>query len=92
MADYATLFIVVSIPLYLIAFALYVIRGIKGPTIFDSVIAIDAMCYDISAFMVVLSIYFKSYLLLSASILMALWAYILDIAIARYHERIFLNR
>ncbi len=47
MDNYATLFIVVSITLYLIAFALYVVRGIKGPTVFDSVTARVPMTYYI---------------------------------------------
>ncbi len=76
--------ILASMPLYLAAFVLYLVRGVRGPTVFDSVIAIDAMCYDIAAFMVVLSVYFKTYLLLGIAILMALWAYMLDVIIARY--------
>ncbi len=87
MDDLATLFIVLSMPLYIVAFVLYLIRGVKGPTVFDTTIAIDAMCYDVAAFMVILAVYFNSYLLLSISILMALWAYILDVVVARYYER-----
>jgi len=79
--------IVASMPLYLAAFFLYVIRGIKGPTVFDSTVAIDAMCYDMVAFMIILAVYFGTPLLLGAAILMALWAYILDVVIARYHSR-----
>jgi len=46
--------------------------GVRGPTVFDSTISIDALCYDVVAFMVILSVYFKSYLLLGSGILMAL--------------------
>ena len=81
------LIILASMPLYIAAFILYVIRGIRGPTVFDSVISIDAMCYDVAAFMVILSIYFQSYLLLGSAILLALWAYILDLVIARYYDK-----
>ncbi len=81
------LLITLSMPLYIVAFILYVIRGVKGPTVFDSTISIDALCYDVAAFMVILSVYFRSYLLLGAAILMALWAYILDVVIARYYDR-----
>ncbi len=80
--------IVTAIPLYIVAFILYVIRGIRGPTVFDSVISIDAMCYDVAAFMVILSVYYSSYVLLGIAILLALWAYMLDIVIARYYEKI----
>jgi len=85
--NWIMLIIIVSMPLYLTAFILYLVRGIKGPTIFDSVIAIDAMCYDIAAFMVVLSVYFQTYLLLGVAVLMALWAYMLDVIIARYYVK-----
>lgn len=87
MYDLSTLIIIVSLPLYIVAFILYALRGARGPTIFDSTIAIDALCYDVAAFMVILSIYFRSYLLLGSGILMALWAYILDVVIARYYEK-----
>ncbi len=80
--------IVYAMPLYILAFILYVIRGVRGPTVFDSAVSIDAMCYDIAAFMVILSIYLSSYLMLGIAVLMALWAYILDIVIARYFEKI----
>ncbi len=87
MIDLWMVFIIVSIPLYIVAFILYAVRGFKGPTVFDSTISIDALCYDVSAFMVILSVYFRSYLLLGAGILLALWAYILDVVIARYYDR-----
>jgi len=80
--------VVYAMPLYILAFILYLIRGVRGPTVFDSVISIDAMCYDIAAFMVILSIYLSSYLMLGIAVLMALWAYILDIVISRYFEDI----
>ncbi len=79
--------IIVLMPLYIIAFILYVARGIRGPTVFDSVISIDAMCYDIAAFMVILSVFLNSYLLLGVAVLMALWAYMLDIVVARYFDK-----
>ncbi len=79
--------LVFAMPLYIFAFILYVVRGLRGPTVFDSVISVDAMCYDIAAFMVVLSIYYSSYFLLGIAVLLALWAYMLDVVIARYYEK-----
>ncbi len=87
MVDLSVWVIVLSMPLYIVAFILYVVRGVRGPTVFDSTISIDALCYDVAAFMVILSVYFRSYLLLGSGILMALWAYILDVVIARYYEK-----
>jgi len=83
----AILVIEVSIPIFVAAFILYIVRSVKGPTIFDTVLAVDALCFDVVAFMAILAIYFRSYLLLAAPILLSLWAYILDVLIARHFLR-----
>jgi len=75
------------IPIFLLAFILYIIRAIKGPTISDQVLAIDAMTYDVAAFLVVLSIYLRIPILTATAIVLALWIYALDIYIAKYLEK-----
>jgi len=79
--------ILVIIPIFLAAFILYVIRAIKGPTIPDIVLAINALSFDVAAFMVILSIYFSSPFLISGAIVLAVWAYALDIFVAKYYEK-----
>jgi len=70
--------------LYALAFVLYGIRAIKGPTTADIIMAVDCLSYDMTAFMVILGIYFRSILLASGAIILALWAYMLDLYYTKY--------
>ncbi|ACJ16513.1 Hypothetical Na+/H+ antiporter MnhF subunit [Thermococcus onnurineus NA1] len=82
--DTFIIFMKFIIPLYLLAFVIYAIRAFRGPTIPDIILAIDCMSFDIAAFMAILAVYFKSVFLISGAITLALWAYLLDIYIAKY--------
>ena len=68
-----------SAVIYAVAFVLYGIRAIKGPTTADIILAVDCLSFDMAAFMVVLGIYFKSIMLASGAIILTLWAFMLDI-------------
>ncbi len=81
-----TTFITIIFPIYMLAFTLYTIRAIKGPTIPDTVLAIDALTYDLAAFLAILAIFFKSPILIPIAIVLALWVYALDIYVAKYLE------
>ncbi|NJE07652.1 pH regulation protein F [Thermococcus sp. M39] len=70
--------------LYILAFILYGIRALKGPTTADIILAVDCLSFDMAAFMVILAIYFKSAMLVSGAILLTLWAYMLDIYYSKY--------
>ncbi len=83
----ATTYVLIIIPIFLAAFIIYVIRAVKGPSIPDSVLAIDALSYDVAAFMIILAIYFKSPFLIPGAIILAIWAYALDIFVAKYYEK-----
>ncbi len=83
----ATTYVLIIIPVFLAAFIIYVIRAVKGPSIPDSVLAIDALSYDVAAFMIILAIYFKSPFLIPGAIILAIWAYALDIFVAKYYEK-----
>jgi len=74
----------VLIPIYLVSFTIYVVRAVKGPTVADTVLAVDCLSYDLAVFLALLSIYFKSIYLVSSAIILALWAYLLDIYIAKH--------
>ncbi|MEM1644438.1 MAG: monovalent cation/H+ antiporter complex subunit F [Ignisphaera sp.] len=74
------------IPIFITSIVLYTIRLLKGPTIPDMVIAVDALSYDMAVFLAVLSILFKSPILISCAIILMLWAYALDIYVAKYLE------
>jgi len=81
-----TTFITIIFPIYMLAFTLYTIRAIKGPTIPDTVLAIDALTYDLAAFLAILAIFFKSPILIPIAIVLALWIYALDVYVAKYLE------
>lgn len=77
-------FIIFILPIYVAALGLYAVRAFKGPTIPDQVLAIDAMSYDLAAFLIVLSIFFKEPILIGTAIVLALWTYALDIYVSKY--------
>jgi len=74
----------VILPLYVTAFILYTVRAIKGPTVPDIILAVDCMSFDIAAFMAILAVYFKSTYLTTGAIILALWAYLLDVYVANH--------
>ncbi|MEM0500773.1 MAG: monovalent cation/H+ antiporter complex subunit F [Ignisphaera sp.] len=84
--EHVMFFITIIIPVFIVSIVLYLIRALKGPTIPDMVIAIDAVSYDIAVFLAVLAVYFKSPILVSCVIVLMLWAYALDIYVAKYLE------
>ncbi|HEC96413.1 MAG TPA: pH regulation protein F [Euryarchaeota archaeon] len=77
-------FILYVFPFYLFAFTLYIVRALKGPTIPDTVLAIDALSFDIAAFLALLSIIYRSPILVACTIVLALWVYALDIYVSKY--------
>ncbi len=81
--NYVLYFIV---PCFLISMTLYLIRLIKGPTIPDMVLATACIAYDACFFMCMLSIYFRNAYLILAAFCLALWAFILDLYVAKYLE------
>lgn len=84
--DQVALFLMCTIPIYFTAFLIYVVRVIKGPSISDRVLAIDALSFDLAAFLVILGILFKTAILVPIAIVLALWVYALDIYVAKYLE------
>lgn len=84
--ELALTLITISLPLFIVALVLYVIRAITVPSVPDKILAIDALGYDLAVFLVVLSILFKSPILIPCAIVLALWVYALDIYVAKYLE------
>jgi len=82
--DEVTMFIMIVFPIYLLAFTLYIIRAVRGPTIPDTVLAIDALSFDIAAFLALLAIIYQSPILIACTIVLALWVYALDIYVSKY--------
>jgi len=79
--------ILIVLILYAVAIALFSIIALRGPTIGDQVLAIDAITYATVVLIVLSSIYFKEPTLSVVAIPLALWIYALDIYVAKYLER-----
>lgn len=77
----------VMILVYIVSAILFVLRTIKGPTVFDRVIAVDSLSYDLVVFMALIALYTGRYVLAACMVPIALWAYALDIYVSRYVEQ-----
>lgn len=84
--SHVTTVLIAVVPIFVAAMVLYTLRLLKGPTIPDMVIAVDALSYDLAVLIAVLSIVFRSPILISCAIILMLWAYALDIYVAKYLE------
>lgn len=84
MMGYLDAILLIAAPLYIGAVLLYSLRAIRGPTISDIVLAIDSISYDLAVFLTLLSIYNRSPLMIAPSIMLALWAFLLDIFVSKY--------
>ncbi|MEM1642064.1 MAG: monovalent cation/H+ antiporter complex subunit F [Desulfurococcaceae archaeon] len=84
MSNYIELVISIGAPLYIMAVVLYTIRLIRGPTIPDMVLAVDCLAYDLAVFLAALSLYYRTPFMVAPPIMLALWAYILDIFVSKY--------
>jgi len=73
--------------LFIVAAILYVIRVLKGPTIPDMVLAIDTLSYDLAVLIIALTLLLGTAYLAVAALPLVLWAYILDMYVAKYLER-----
>jgi multicomponent Na+:H+ antiporter subunit F len=80
-------FIMIVLPIYLVSFLLYLIRVFKGPTLSDTVLAIDCVSFESIVLMAILAIFFKSLLLIPVAILLSVWTYALDVFVAKYFEK-----
>ena len=76
----------VVILLYLVSAVMFLIRTVKGPTIFDRVLAVDALSYDLAVFMSLLALYLGEPLLAVSVVILTLWIYTLDIVVSKYME------
>jgi len=85
--SWVTTFLSYAIPLYLLAFAIYVARMFREPRrVPDLVLVVDALSYDLAAFLVILSILLRTPITIPCAIALVLWIYALDIYVAKYLE------
>lgn len=75
------------ISLYLVSAILFLYRIIRGPTVFDRVIALDSFSYDLAVFIALIAIVIRQSLIAVSMIPIALWTYTLDVYVSWYLER-----
>ena len=69
---------------FVTSFTLYIIRMLKGPTVPDMVLAVDCLSFDLAVFIGLLSLLYKTPFLALGALLLALWAFLFDLFIAKY--------
>jgi len=69
---------------FITAFTLYIVRIVRGPTIPDMVLAVDCLSFDLAVFIGLLSLYYQTPFLMIGALMLALWAFIFDLYIAKY--------
>jgi len=72
--------------IYLITAIIYLFRIIRGPTIFDRILAVDALNYNLTVFMALLALYLEIPMIALSMIVVSLWFYALDIYVSKYIE------
>lgn len=85
--DVVNILLLSILPIFIAAYTLYLVRVIKGPTLPDRVLAVDAFFFDVTVFIAVIGIILKQPYMMVTAIIFALWAYALDVYIAKYIER-----
>lgn len=76
----------VVIFIYIVSLVLYVIRLVKSPTIFDKIMVVDAFSYDLTVFMALIALYTGNPYMATPIVLVALWAFALDMYISKLVE------
>ncbi|MEM2308481.1 MAG: MrpF/PhaF family protein [Sulfolobales archaeon] len=81
------LIIYVVLPVLSLSYALYLLVAYRGPTISDRVLAADVFFYSTSILFGAVGLLIRSPIMTACTIVLVLWAYALDIYIAKYLER-----
>lgn len=72
--------------IYIASMVIFLVRILRGPTIFDRVIAVDALSSDLTVFMALIALYTENTYIAFSMIFIALWAYVLDLYVSKYLE------
>ncbi|MEM2007014.1 MAG: MrpF/PhaF family protein [Sulfolobales archaeon] len=81
------LIIYVVLPVLSLSYALYLLVAYRGPTISDRVLAADVFFYSTSILFGAVGLLIRSPIMTACTIVLVLWAYALDIYVAKYLER-----
>lgn len=77
-------FVPIITSVFLVAFTLYIVRVVRGPTLPDIVLAIDCLSYDLAVFVALMSLYYGTPFLVIGALLLSLWAFIFDVFVSKY--------
>ena len=75
------------LPILSISYVLYLVVAYRGPTISDRVLAADVFFYSTSILFGIVGILVRSPVMTACTVVLVLWAYALDIYVAKYLER-----
>lgn len=78
----------VAIGLFSLAMTMYVARALTSRNLGDAVLAIDVLTVDLVVLMTLVALYYRSPYLLIGVIPLASWILLLDVAVARYLEKV----
>ncbi|WP_440059079.1 monovalent cation/H+ antiporter complex subunit F [Thermogladius sp. 4427co] len=69
---------------YSIAFSIYSIIAIRGPTVPDMVLALDVMTVDLIVIYLLIALFYQSPILAIGAIPLAAWVFLLDMVVSKY--------
>ncbi len=73
-----------AISLFTLAMIIYTYRVMKGPTVPDMVLALDALTVDLIVLFMLITLYYGTPYLAIGAIPLSAWVFILDIFVAKY--------
>jgi len=71
---------------YIVTSVMYIARLVRGPTIPDRVLALDALSYDLAVFLALLSLLLQKPVMVFTIIPLVLWIHAIDIYVSKYLE------
>ena len=77
----------VALPLLTTSSVLYLLVVYRGPTISDRVLSADVFFYTSTLFFGIVGLLLGSPIMVACTVVLVLWAYALDIYVAKYLER-----
>jgi len=72
------------IVIYLTSILIQAVRVLRGPTVPDSILALDTIVFSALVLMMIISIYYENPYLSIGVLPLAAWIFLLDIVVSRY--------
>ncbi|AEH51578.1 monovalent cation/H+ antiporter complex subunit F [Pseudothermotoga thermarum] len=84
MIDLLLRVLVFCIPVYVFAFLLLVVRIVKGPKVYDSLLALDNMSFQAGVIIALISLLLNSWKLSLVPLVLSIVVFCVDVYVARY--------